>query len=633
MEKNNYKLQDLTVKSKDVMVRTLCNLSFSFSLNFDLPNDSRIIFRFRGGRNNKNDWYYLQTNDQNKKGYVTLKVLKTQAKLVPMLITGKDLLIKYLICEKNGVEKNRKFQFNVYNSLSQSLVEKEKKIDILVQFPDQKPIPLEDGPSFNVKHSNFDHITLICPSLVGINEEFEILIRIEDKYKNLVEDFSNKIRIFELKENTERSYINDVDLEKKNNGILRIEGLQFTQPGVRFIEAFYNNLYFRSNPIVCQNNPIKRRLYWGFIHGHTIKSDGIRELDDYFNNLLNAGLDFGNSTEHDHLWETSKEDFEEIKKVVKNYHNEGKFISFFGYEWGHWYSYSGFGDICIYYFDDSLPIFSSDLQKFNSTKKLIKNLSRFKENVLMIGHHTALRPGYRNWDYFDNSLEKLVEIYSAWGNQEYSYAQGNPLPPRYKFFGYGDFARVRGAIIERKESFVSSALRRGFKLGFTAGGDDHIGIYPSGSIDPDNGIYPPGIMAIWAEDLTKEALWESLHKRKCYGTTGPRVIIEFYLDQYFMGDILKINENPSYVHSRTIKMVLISPINIEKIELIRNNEVILRKEINSNQCEEVHIDSEPFESINLDHSTRNEKFVFYYLRTFLANDNMAWSTPIWIINE
>ncbi len=613
------------------MVRTLCSLSFSFSLNFDLPNDSRIIFRFRGGRNNKNDWYYLQTNDHNKKGYVTLKVLKTQAKIVPVLITGKDLLIQYLICEKNGIEKNRTFQFNVYNSLSQSLVENDKKIDIFVQFPEQKPILLDDGPSFDLIHSSFDHITLICPSLLNTNEDFELLIRIEDKYKNLVEDFSGNIQIFDLEENTERNYIKDIKIEKKDNGILRIEDLKFSQPGVRFIEAFYNNTYFKSNPIKCQNTPIKKRLYWGYIHGHTLKSDGMRELDEYFNNLLNAGLDFGTSTEHDHLWETSEDDFEEIKKNVKNFNNEGKFVSFFGYEYGRWYS--GFGDICIYYFDDSLPIFSSDIQKYNSTKKLIKKLSHYKEKVLMIAHHTALRPGSRNWDYFDNSIEKLVEIYSTWGNQEYSYTQGNPIPPRYKFFGYGKYARKRGAIIEKKESFVSSALERGYKLGFTAGGDDHFGIYPSGSIDPDNGIYSPGIMAIWANKLTKKGLWEALNKRKCYGTTGPRVIIEFYLDRYFMGDILKINENPSYAHSRTIKMVIISPINIEKIELIRNNEVILRKEINSNQCEEVYIDSEPFKNITLDHSTRNEKFVFYYLRTFLANDNMAWSSPIWITNE
>ena len=631
MEKNNYKLQNLIVKSKEVMVRTLCNLSFSFSLNFDLPNNSRIIFRFRGGRNNKNDWYYLQTNDPSKKGYVTLEILKTQAKVVPMLITGKDLLIQYLICEKNGIEKNRTFQFNVYNSLSQSLVEKEKKIDILVQFPDQKPILLKDGPSFDVIHSSFDHITLICPSLLNTNEEFELLVRIEDKYKNLVENFSGNIQIFELEDNAERNYIKDIKIEKKDNGILRIEGLKFSQPGVRFIEAFYNNTYFRSNPIKCQNTPIKKRLYWGYIHGHTLKSDGIRELDEYFNNLLNAGLDFGTSTEHDHIWETSEDDFEEIKKNVKNFNNEGKFVSFFGYEYGRWYS--GFGDICIYYFDDSLPIFSSDIQKYNSTKKLIKKLSQYKEKVLMIAHHTALRPGSRNWDYFDNSIEKLVEIYSTWGNQEYSYTQGNPIPPRYKFFGYGKYARKRGAIIEKKESFVSSALERGYKLGFTAGGDDHFGLYPSGSIDPDNGIYSPGIMAIWANKLTKKALWDALHNRKCYGTTGPRVIIELYLDHYFMGDIIKIEENQNYANSRTIKMVITSPICIEKVELIRNNQVILRIEINSNQWEEDFVDSETFESTSFDHSIKNEKFLFYYLRIFLVNNKMAWSSPIWIINE
>ena len=78
-------------------------------------------------------------------------------------------------------------------------------------------------------------------------------------------------------------------------------------------------------------------------------------------------------------------------------------------------------------------------------------------------------------------------------------------------------------------------------------------------------------------------------------------------------------------------MVITSPICIEKVELIRNNQVILRIEINSNQWEEDFVDSETFESTSSDHSIKNEKFLFYYLRVFLVNNKMAWSSPIWII--
>jgi hypothetical protein len=275
----------------------------------------------------------------------------------------------------------------------------------------------------------------------------------------------------------------------------------------------------------------------------------------------------------------------------------------------------------------------SEVNKYNSTSKLNQNLKPYEGKVLLIAHHTALRPGYRNWDYFNNEIEKLVEIYSTWGNQEYSYKEGNPIPPRYKFFGHGKHARKRGAIIEKKESFVSDALKRGYKLGFTAGGDDHFGLYPSGSIDPDNGIYPPGIMAIWINDLSKKSLWEALNNRKCYGTTGPRVIVEFYLNSHFMGDIVNLNDEPELSEGRIITIDIISPITIEKVELVRNNIVIKKiDDINSIKVEVTHMDTDNFEDMALKHTTQEEDFVFYYARIFLSNNNMAWSSPIWLIN-
>ena len=631
MKENKFRVGNLKIEPINVIVRNLVNISLSFNITFDLPKDSFLIFRLRGGRNNKNDWYYLQPFDPNLNGYIELN-LSPPVKLNPMLITGKDLLIKHLVCDEKGIKKDTIFQLNIYNTLVQSLVENKKKIEIMVELPNKKPILIENSPTINViNEQDFDHITLICPSTVAVNEEFKVLIRVEDRFKNLVKDFSERIQIYEVIPPNNRRHLLDINFNENNNGLLVKNGIKFSKSGLYFIEAFYNNLFFKSNPILCQNKPMERRLYWGYIHGHSLKSDGIREPEEYFENLINAGLDFGTVTEHDHLWETSDEDFEEIKQIVKEYHKNNEFISIFGYEWGSWYS--GYGDICIYNYDDVIPVFRSDLNKYNSTRKLIKNLRPYEDKVLMIAHHTALRPGYRNWKYFDNALEKLVEIYSTWGNQEYPSIKGNPLPPRYKFFGYGKYARKRGAILEKRDSFVSDALEKGFKLGFVAGGDDHFGIYPSGSIDPDNGIYPPGIMAVWAENLTKESLWEAFNDRKCYGTTGKRVIIEFFVNNYFMGDIIDIEKEAHLNSERIINLSLFSPIPIKKIEIIRNNSVIDFKTLNHEETTYEYIDSDLFNDVALKHIQKNEIFIFYYIRVFLSNNNMAWSSPIWLIKN
>ncbi len=631
MKENKYRVGNLKVEPGNVIVRNLVNISISFNINFDLPKDSFLIFRLRGGRNNKNDWYYLQPFDPNLNGYIELN-LSPPVKVNPMLITGKDLLIKYLVFNEKGIKKDTIFQLNIYNTLVQSLVEQSKKIEIMVELPNKRPILIENSPTINViNEQDFDHITLISPSLVLVNEEFKVLIRVEDRFKNLVKKFDEKIQLYEFTSPDKRNFLHNIEFNESNKGLLIKRGLKHSKPGIFYLEVLFNNQYFKSNPIICKEELMERRLYWGFIHGHSLKSDGIRELDEYFENIINAGLDFGTVTEHDHLWETSDEDFEEIKQKVKYYHKDHEFVSFFGYEYGTWYS--GYGDICIYNKDDNIPVFRSEINKYNSTRKLIKYLKPYEEKVLMIGHHTALRPGYRNWKYFDNALEKLVEIYSTWGNQEYPSIKGNPLPPRYKFFGYGKYARKRGAVLEKKDSFVSDALEKGFKLGFVAGGDDHFGIYPSGSIDPDNGIYPLGIMALWAENLTKESLWDALNDRKCYGTTGPRVIIEFFVNNYFMGDIIDIEKEPHLNSERIIKISLSSPIPIKKIELIRNNSVIDFKTLNHDETTHEYNDSDLFNDVALKHIQKNEMFVFYYVRVFLYNNNMAWSSPIWLIKN
>ena len=174
--------------------------------------------------------------------------------------------------------------------------------------------------------------------------------------------------------------------------------------------------------------------------------------------------------------------------------------------------------------------------KRNSLEKKRKKIVKMLKQNNSIKEDNNSRTLLEEKMHLDNELEKLVEIYSTWGNQEYPFNEGNPIPPRYKFYGHGPHAREKGVVLEKKGSFVRDALEKGYKLGFTAGGDDHLGIFPSGPIEIENGLYKPGIMGLWAKELSRESLWEALHQRRCYGTTGPRVIIEFYLEQFFMGN-------------------------------------------------------------------------------------------------
>ena len=282
---NSLKLFNLDVSPKTVKVRNLCDISISFSLDFELPKDSRLVFRFRGGRNNKNDWYLLQTEDPNANGYAQVKLSKP-AKLIPLVITGKELLIKYLVCEPGGIKRETRIEFSVKNTLAQSLVEDRKKIEVLIEFPSEKPKSVKIPPVIDIINEKFDHLTIICPSIIAVNEKFKVLMRIEDKYKNLVKDFAEKIKLYEVTENNVKNLIVEVDFSESEEGLARLEGFSFSEPGIYYIEGWHDNQYFQSNPISCQEGKINNKLYWGYIHGHTNKSDGMRDLEEYFTNLF-----------------------------------------------------------------------------------------------------------------------------------------------------------------------------------------------------------------------------------------------------------------------------------------------------------------------------------------------------------
>ena len=98
-----------------------------------------------------------------------------------------------------------------------------------------------------------------------------------------------------------------------------------------------------------------------------------------------------------------------------------------------------------------------------------------------------------------------------------------------------------------------------------------------------------------------------------------------------MGDIINLEKNAEMEEERSIKFSLVSPIDIEKIEIIRNNDPLISYTPESETFNAVHVDKELFNDIALDHSQEPEKFVFYYLRIHLQGNNMAWSSPIWII--
>lgn len=64
------------------------------------------------------------------------------------------------------------------------------------------------------------------------------------------------------------------------------------------------------------------------------------------------------------------------------------------------------------------------------------------------------------------------------------------------------------------------------RLGVIAGSDDHTG---------RGGRPHGGIAAVFAEQLSPQAVFDAIRARRCYGTTGERILLEFTVDGAGMG--------------------------------------------------------------------------------------------------
>jgi len=140
-------------------------------------------------------------------------------------------------------------------------------------------------------------------------------------------------------------------------------------------------------------------------------------------------------------------------------------------------------------------------------------------------------------------------------------------------------------------------------MGFVASGD-HNGM----------GV---GVAALWVKELSREGLLEAMRSRRCFATTGDKMIVDFRLNGAANGSVIKTSE----LSALSIKVK--GQRELEKVEILRNSKVIKEFSINDGETE--------FEASFADLDYTDEKEVlYYYIRASQKNKEIAWSSPIWV---
>jgi len=609
----------------------------SWALRFVLADavagDRRIFLYVHGGRNNKGTWEGLQTSDPSGEGYVTVR-RASGGRLQPVGVSGDGGVLAFEVPD-GGLKEGEEIVAELggpAGTVAPTLSLPNKFFLLLTASPEDDlkvhclfGETLENVVGACLMHivgSDMKRIVAYARSRTAVGEEMSLLVRPEDEYGNVAcgEPGDLTVRLNGHRLKVEREPID-------NSTCCRLRGIALPGPGIYRLEVedMSNGLRTLTNPIVCCDGTPSPALLWGMIHGHTEISDGAGSLDHYFTYMRDeCGLDFGATSDHDHLFETSDDMWELTQRKVAEYNEPGRFTTFLGYEWAKWRR-NGDGDRNVYYPGDRGPMFRSDDGCYPSPKDLFRALRG--RAALVIPHHTAEIGNHCDWKDHDVEKERLVEIYSCWGNSERSVHQGNPYPTR------GEGGIDSGEV---PAGFVQRALEIGWRVGFTAGGDDHQG-HPGDQIihakKKYNYSYKAGLMALYASENTREAIWEAMWNRRCYGTTGARIIVDFQLSGRPMGSELLLSEHPELASMRRLNVAVHGTERIKSVEIVRNNSDVYTYHGNGPDVTFEWDDTDALADVNYPSAPYCPRpFTFYYIRVTQIDGEMAWASPIWILS-
>jgi len=309
--------------------------------------------------------------------------------------------------------------------------------------------------------------------------------------------------------------------------------------GLRFRAHSGGELQALSNPIRVRDAAPKWQLFWGDLHsGQTEIGCGAGSLAEHYAFGRDcAGLQFTTHQANDHY--VTLDEWNHTREVTDQFYEPGRYVPFLGCEWSA-LTKDG-GDRNIFYHHDEPRLRRSDrffLESEPDPEPDVRTgpefVEVFSELDVLVNIHVGGR--MTNLDWHAPEIEKLCEIHSTHGTSEW---------------------------------FVLDALQRGYKVGITAGTDGVMG--RPGACHPGRRLIRNlrnGLTAVYATELTREAIWEALRQRRCYATTGERMRLWFELNGIAMGAEIETNDLP--IASFAVEGT--GP--LERIDLLRGTDVI-----------------------------------------------------------
>ena len=462
------------------------------------------------------DWAMLQTSDPSAPGYVHAFCSRREVDLRVTFAFRGDLIpwnhhidvevLSGVLTEGDVVELTcrewRSPTFVVPDAELLFLINPDGG-DRWVQLPPVRGFPIVAGVPVR--------LFALAPADGLVDEDLVLTLRVEDEWGNplLLED--------SVPEVVPADGVRVVAVERAGDMPAYRARVRIASPGIHRIAVAVPRCQLRAetNPVRIAAEPPPLCIFWGDLHaGQGRVGCGVGSVRHHFDYARYvAGLQVCSHQGNDH--HVSLDLWEQTRRESAAANEEGRFVALLGCEWSA-YTPDG-GDRNVMYRRDeprlrrSGRFFTEDVPDLEpDLKTATEFLAVMRDEEVFINMHAGGRP--TNLDFHEPGIETLAEIHSTHGTSDW---------------------------------FVLDALRRGYRVGITAGTDGVAG--RPGCDHPGSRLIRnarSGVTAFLASELTRDALWDAIAARRCYATDGPRILLDVRADGHLMGSEYATVDSP-----------------------------------------------------------------------------------------
>lgn len=371
-----------------------------------------------------------------------------------------------------------------------------------------------------------------------------------------------------------------------------------------------------AGPAAMDGTPI----FFGECHWHTdFSGDGQRSMEDALKSARDElGLDFAGPADHMGAnGKYGKKTPEEQADVCRNFDEPGRFCTIPGAELSRRYGHANL-------YTDSFDLFVEITNRFS--KELAPSWSKdpnrydFRPLVdLCPAGRAVIVPHHTNMDSY--MREKVVRE----DGRPFWCAMHWPIPADRRVVRLFEMVQTRGCF-ETEETdeqwriydgglggSARTALMRGYRLGFIGGTDNHCG-WPT-----RQGAGYCGLTAVQAADLDTQAVFNAMHDRRCYATSGARIVADATLNGHPMGSELKLEPG----QERIFQIQIHGTAPIAAVQIIHCGYVLADLPVEVDQIDFAGewADERP---------GRPLEDVYYYVRARQTDGHCVWLSPFWV---